>query len=62
MFDVDVYIEYVQVQSESALRNLATSYPYDSTEGCVKKSVSGNAATGFQRMIHRDDLLAYAVR
>jgi regulator of protease activity HflC (stomatin/prohibitin superfamily) len=29
-FQVDDYNNYVHVQSESALRNLATSYPYDS--------------------------------
>jgi regulator of protease activity HflC (stomatin/prohibitin superfamily) len=30
MFEVDDYIHYVAVQSEAALRNPATSYPYDS--------------------------------
>ena len=29
-FEVDNYEAYVKVQSESALRNAATSYPYDS--------------------------------
>ncbi|HQZ39880.1 MAG TPA: SPFH domain-containing protein [Vicinamibacterales bacterium] len=29
MFEVDDYENYVHVQSESAVRNLATSYPYD---------------------------------
>ena len=29
-FEVDNYENYVHVQSESALRNLATAYPYDS--------------------------------
>ncbi len=32
-FDVDDFIEYVQVQSESAIRHLATRYAYDLTEG-----------------------------
>jgi regulator of protease activity HflC (stomatin/prohibitin superfamily) len=32
MFDVDNYEEYVKTQSESAVRHLATSYPYDSDE------------------------------
>ena len=31
-FDVDDYEEYVHTQSESAVRHLATSYPYDSEE------------------------------
>jgi regulator of protease activity HflC (stomatin/prohibitin superfamily) len=30
VFEVDDYKNFVQVQSEAALRNLATSYPYDS--------------------------------
>jgi hypothetical protein len=30
VFEVDDFENYVHVQSESALRNLATSYPYDS--------------------------------
>jgi CTP synthase (UTP-ammonia lyase) len=29
VFEVDDYEHYVHVQSEAALRNLATSYPYD---------------------------------
>jgi regulator of protease activity HflC (stomatin/prohibitin superfamily) len=29
LFEVDDYKNFVQVQSEAALRNLATSYPYD---------------------------------
>ncbi len=43
LFEVDDYVEYVRVQSESALRGLATNYPYDAhTEG--ELSLSGNAA------------------
>ena len=30
LFEVDKYEDYVQIQSESALRNLASRYPYDS--------------------------------
>ena len=32
LFEVDDYENYVRVQSEAALRNAATSYPYDSHE------------------------------
>jgi regulator of protease activity HflC (stomatin/prohibitin superfamily) len=32
MFEVDSYEQYVHVQSESALRTLATHYPYDAHE------------------------------
>ncbi len=31
-FEVDDYVNYVHVQSESAVRNLATQYPYDTHE------------------------------
>ena len=30
LFEVDDYEEFVQIQSESALRNLSTNYPYES--------------------------------
>lgn len=32
-FDVENYVEYVSVQSESAVRHLASKYAYDTTEG-----------------------------
>ena len=32
LFDVENYIDYVKVQSESALRHLARLYPYDTTD------------------------------
>lgn len=42
LFEVDDYVEYVQVQSEAALRGLATNYPYDAhVEGQL--SLSANA-------------------
>jgi regulator of protease activity HflC (stomatin/prohibitin superfamily) len=42
-FEVDDYQNYVHVQSEAALRNLATSYPYDTHEH-DKMSLRGNTA------------------
>ena len=42
-FEVDDYANYVHVQSEAALRNLATSYPYDTHEENLK-SLRGNTA------------------
>ncbi len=33
IFEVDDYEEFVQIQSESALRNLSTAYPYEPHEG-----------------------------
>lgn len=43
MFNVDSYENFVHVQSESALRNLATSYPYDSHQE-NETSLRGNTA------------------
>jgi regulator of protease activity HflC (stomatin/prohibitin superfamily) len=42
-FEVDDYENYVHVQSEAALRNAATSYPYDSHEDHI---VSLRGSTG----------------
>ncbi|MFL2502297.1 MAG: SPFH domain-containing protein [Luminiphilus sp.] len=33
VFEVDDYGDYVAIQSEAAIRNMATSYPYDDHEG-----------------------------
>jgi regulator of protease activity HflC (stomatin/prohibitin superfamily) len=35
VFEVDDYNNYVKVQTESALRNLATSYPYDAHDDAL---------------------------
>jgi hypothetical protein len=42
-FEVDDYVQYVRVQSEAALRNAATSYPYDAYEESVV-SLRGSTA------------------
>jgi hypothetical protein len=39
-FEVENYVEYVNLQSESALRHLASAYPYDSWEEEEAKVVS----------------------
>jgi regulator of protease activity HflC (stomatin/prohibitin superfamily) len=43
LFEVDNYENYVQVQSESALRGLANQYPYDAHD-VAQISLSGNTA------------------
>jgi regulator of protease activity HflC (stomatin/prohibitin superfamily) len=49
MFNVDSYENYVHVQSEAAIRNLATTYPYDThIEGEV--SLRGNTAEIAEKM------------
>jgi regulator of protease activity HflC (stomatin/prohibitin superfamily) len=44
LFEVDDYENYVRVQTEAALRNLATSYPYDAHDDAVL-SLRGSAGT-----------------
>lgn len=49
LFEVDNYEDYVRVQSESAVRSLATQYPYDAhAPGIV--SLSHNAADIAERL------------
>ena len=43
-FEVDNYESYVKVQSEAALRNAATSYPYDSHDEAGVISLRGTTA------------------
>ncbi|MDD3269329.1 MAG: SPFH domain-containing protein [Syntrophomonadaceae bacterium] len=42
LFDVDDYEKFVEIQSETALRHVATRYPYDTFEG-TGYSLRGNA-------------------
>src|SRR3989337_456019 len=42
VFDVDDFEEFVAVQSETAVRHLATQYPYDSYEEHEVTSLSGD--------------------
>jgi regulator of protease activity HflC (stomatin/prohibitin superfamily) len=44
IFEVDDYENYVHVQSEAAVRNLATSYPYDAHEDNVTSLRGATAA------------------
>ncbi|MEN1970208.1 SPFH domain-containing protein [Lentibacillus sp. N15] len=42
VFDVDKYNQFVEIQSETAIRAVATKYPYDTFEN-TKLSLRGNA-------------------
>ena len=42
VFDVDHYEEFVEIQSETAIRHVATKYPYDTFEN-VELTLRGNA-------------------
>jgi SPFH domain / Band 7 family len=60
LFEVDDYENYVRVQSESAVRNLATRYPYDAhEEGHLSlRGSTDEVAKGLKSEIH--DRLAKA--
>ncbi len=45
LFNVDNYENFVHVQSEAAVRNLATSYPYDAHEGEISLRLSVGEVT-----------------
>jgi regulator of protease activity HflC (stomatin/prohibitin superfamily) len=42
LFDVENYVDYVRIQSESALRHLAGLYPYDITDHSNQLSLRGS--------------------
>lgn len=42
VFDVDDYEKFVNIQSETALRSVATRYPYDSFQNEEEKTLRGN--------------------
>ena len=42
-FEVDDFVEFVTVQSESAVRHIANSYPYDNNAGTARLSLRDNA-------------------
>jgi regulator of protease activity HflC (stomatin/prohibitin superfamily) len=56
VFEVDNYENYVTIQSESALRNLATSYPYedhsDDGKGLSLRGNSNEIALKLQEEVH----------
>ena len=60
VFEVDSFEDYVKVQTESAIRNLATRYPYDTHED-EKVSLRGNTAAVAADLKHEiQDRLAKA--
>ena len=58
-FEVDDYVNYVHVQSESAVRNLATRHPYDTPEqGQISlrgntEEIAGQLQTEIQGRLHK---------
>ncbi len=50
LFEVDDYEDYVAIQSEAALRNLASRHPYDSEDHEI--SLRGNAAKVCEQLQH----------
>ncbi len=53
LFEVDDYEEFVQIQSEAALRNLSTTYPYEphEGEGVALRSHPGEIADSLKREV-----------
>ena len=51
LFEVDNYQNYVQIQSEAALRAMATKYPYDIIE---EKDIGGIALSSHQEVIAQE--------
>jgi len=53
LFEVDDYEEFVQIQSESALRNLSTTFPYEphEGEGTALRSHPGEIAQALRKEI-----------
>jgi hypothetical protein len=60
VFMVDDYTNYVHVQSEAAVRNMATGYPYDAHEEGEKSLVSHTAEISGRLKIEIQDRLAQA--
>jgi len=60
MFDVENYVQYVQVQAESALRHMATSFAYDDTEGekVTLRSSQEEVSEALKKEIHERVLAA----
>jgi len=59
LFEVDNYRDYVQIQSEAALRAMATKYPYDIIED---KDVGGIALSSHQELIAQELQLSIEAR
>ena len=51
MFEVEHYSHYVQIQSEAALREMATKYPYDAIE---EKDIGGITLSSHQDVIAKE--------
>ena len=54
LFEVDDYVNFVQIQSESALRNLGTTYPYEPHEEDTGIALRSNPAEIAQAL--RDEI------
>ena len=61
-FEVDDYVNFMHVQSESAVRNLATQYPYDTRQDDQislrgkTEEIAGQLKTEIQGRLHRAGL------
>jgi len=54
LFDVENYIQYVNIQSESAVRHLANSFPYDNYEDEEAKITLRDGADEVSKMLENE--------
>jgi regulator of protease activity HflC (stomatin/prohibitin superfamily) len=54
LFDVENYIQYVNIQSESAVRHLANSYPYDNYEDEEARITLRDGADEVSKMLEQE--------
>lgn len=52
LFDVDNYEQFVEIQSETALRHVASRYPYDTFQDPTVQSLRGNAEEVASELAH----------
>ena len=67
VFEVDDYISFVEIQSEAALRNLATSYPYEAHDGEIAlrsnpQQIAEELKTEVQNRLEKAGVLAIEAR
>lgn len=60
IFDVDKYEQFVEIQSETALRHVATKYPYDDFEGDGRSLRSNPEEIAKEIVIELQDRLSLA--
>ena len=58
VFNVDNYVNFISIQSDAAIRNIARQYPYDVSEDGDEKSLRGSAQEIAAAMLQRQQAKA----